>query len=63
MASLDTLPAPEPGGKMYEKQTIRKIGQATQDPYLKQRMKADDSKAVNMTDSTLGGGIRRTGSD
>ena len=63
MASLDTIPAPENAGKTFEKQTVRKIGQAAQDPHLKNRMKADDSNTVLMSDSKLGGGIRRTGSD
>jgi len=44
-------------GKTFVKQTIRSIGKCVKKGYLKMRMKADDSKAVLMSDSKLGKGI------
>jgi len=35
----------------------KKIGVIKNDPYLRRRMKEDDSRAVNMSDRKLGRGI------
>jgi hypothetical protein len=46
-------------GKMFSgKGTIKQVGQASQKPALKARMKQDDSAAVNMSDNRLGKGVR-----
>lgn len=65
---------PEHKGKLYEstktgstgapyrnqgtKISPNNLDTTTQSQYLKMRMKADDSDAVNMSDRKLGGGIR-----
>lgn len=54
--------APEHQGKIHQKSGVKKIGQPKGKGYLKMRMKKDDSAAVNMSDRSLGGGIRQTGS-
>jgi hypothetical protein len=57
MSSLGSRYAPKHTGRMFGKKTIKSIGVGRKDPYLRQRMKADDSRAVNMTDRTLSRGI------
>jgi len=57
MASRGTKMAPENSGKMFQKRSIKRVGQATQKSYLKNRMTADDSKSVCMSDKKLGKGI------
>jgi hypothetical protein len=57
MSSLGTREQPHNQGKMFVKQTIKRIGQSVKAGYLKMRMKADDSDAVCMSDKTLGKGI------
>jgi len=44
-------------GRSFQKQSVKPIGQATKKSHLSTRMKADDSKAVLMSDSKLGSGI------
>lgn len=53
---------PEHGGKTFKKQSVKSRDTRTQSPYLGMRMREDDSDAVNMSDTKLGGGIRQTGS-
>ena len=48
---------PEHKGKMHQPKRMQKRDTATQSEYLKQRCKADDSDAVNMSDTKLGKGI------
>jgi hypothetical protein len=58
VSSLGNKEAPPvKAGRIWQKTPIRPIGQATQKSHLKTRMKADDSKAVNMSDTSLGKGI------
>lgn len=58
MSSFAPYPkGPDHTGKMQTKGSIKRVGQATQKGHLKSRMKADDSKSVCMSDSTLGRAI------
>lgn len=58
MASGVTLPGPPaPSGRIYNKTPIKDIGQAVPKPYLRNRLKADDSAAVCMSDQKLGKSI------
>lgn len=53
---------PEHKGKCCtQAKTITKMGQPKMGSHLPARMKADDSKAVLMSDRTLGAGIRDRG--
>ena len=53
-----THPYPERKGKMYGPKTIDNLDTRTQHSHFPRRMREDDSDAVNMSDQTLGGGIR-----
>jgi len=53
---------PNRQGKSFQPQKVKDIGKCYKDPYLKTRMRADDSDAVLMSDQKLGGGVRQTGS-
>ena len=58
MSSFAPYPhGPEHKGKMLQKGSIKRVGQATQKGHLGARMKADDSKTVLMSDQTLGRAI------
>lgn len=60
-ANIPTTPPEHKGKCCTTKTSINKIGQPTQKPWLKTRMKADDSETVNMSDRSLGKGIRDRG--
>lgn len=62
MGSRVPTEVPEHKGKSHTKPPMKKCGVLTDMPYHRRRHYEDDSHAVNMSDQSLGGGIRQTGS-